>query len=156
MTRSRTYHYTDSGLDNVYLLNGFAVHKTKYGEGVSIDDTAGLHRLIGRWLIDLPKPLTGAEFRFLRLEMDLSQARIAAIIGSTEQNVRRWESTRTKPIQGPADRLLRALYNEYIGGDGSIRHMVDRLAELDEVSSTKVLFRENRGRWKVVEACDAA
>lgn len=143
----KTYHYTDSGLDNVYLLNGFTVHKTVYGKGVSIEDTAGLHRLIGRWLIELPKPLTGAELRFLRLEMELSQARLAAIIGSTEQNVRRWEKARSHPIQGPADRIMRALYNEYIGVDGSLRHMVDRLAELDQVQHPKAKLRWAKADW---------
>ena len=65
------YHYRESGLDNIFLIDGFRVHKTKYGRGVSIDNTEGLHKAIGRWLIDLPKPLNGAELRFLRLEMDL-------------------------------------------------------------------------------------
>lgn len=143
------YHYTDSGLDNVYLLNGFKIHKTKYGKGVSIENTAGLHRMIGRWLIDLPKPLNGAELRFLRLEMDLSQSRLGAIIGSTEQSVRRWEKARNLSIQGPADRILRALYNEYIGGDGSLRHMVDRLAELDHVKHPKAQLRWAKADWKL-------
>jgi putative transcriptional regulator len=147
----KSYHYTDSGLDNVYLLSGYTIHKTAYGRGVSIEDTAGLHRVIGRWLIELPHPLTGAELRFLRLEMDLSQARLAAIIGSTEQNVRRWEKARTKPIQGPADRLTRALYNEYTGGDGSLRHMVDRLAELDQVQHPKAGLRWARAHWELTE-----
>lgn len=151
MIRSRTYHYTDSGLDNVYLVNGFTIHKTKYGEGVSIEDTAGLHRVIARLLIEQPKPLIGAELRFLRLEMDLSQARLAAILGSTEQNIRRWERARTKPIQGPADRFMRALYNEYIGGDGSLRHMVDRLAEFDQVQHAKVKLRWAKADWELAD-----
>jgi putative transcriptional regulator len=32
------YHYTECGLDNVYLENGFTVHKTAYGRGVSISE----------------------------------------------------------------------------------------------------------------------
>lgn len=142
------YHYTDSGLDNIYLANGFKIHKTPYGEGVSIQDTAGLHRQIGLWLIDLPKPLTGAELRFLRIEMDLSQAALAHIIASTEQNVRRWEKARSRPIHGPADRLIRALYNEYVGGDGTLRSMVDRLAELDQVEHPKAKLRHKRD-WEL-------
>ena len=60
------YHYTDSGLDNIYLQNGYVRHKTAYGEGVSIQNTEALHKEIGRWLVSLPKPLNGAELRFLR------------------------------------------------------------------------------------------
>jgi putative transcriptional regulator len=144
-----SYHYTESGLDNIYLLNGFKIHRTPYGKGVSIENTAGLHRMIGRWLVDLPNPLNGAELRFLRLEMDLSQARLAAIIGSTEQSVRRWEKARLQPVQGPADRIVRALYNEYVGGDGSLRRMVDRLAELDHVKDPKAQLRLAKADWKL-------
>jgi hypothetical protein len=67
------YHYKESGLDNVFLENGFKIHKTKYGKGVSIENTEELHRVLGTWLIRLPKPLIGAELRFLRLEMELTQ-----------------------------------------------------------------------------------
>jgi putative transcriptional regulator len=141
------YQYTDSGLDNIVLVNGYKVHKTKYGQGVSIHDTEGLHRAISQWLIELPKPLTGAELRFLRLEMDLSQARLADILGSTEQNIRRWEKARTRPIVGPADRLMRALYNQYSGGDSDVRRMVERLAELNQVEHPKVYARETKNGW---------
>ena len=145
----KMYHYTDSGLDNVWLANSFTIHETPYGEGVSIEDTGGLHRLIGRWLIDLPKPLTGAELRFLRLEMELSQAGLAVLMGSTEQNVRRWEKARGRAIQGPADRIVRALYNEFIGGDGTLRDLVDRLAELDRVARPKAKLRREKADWQI-------
>lgn len=143
------YHYKESGLDNVYLENGFTVHETPYGEGISIQNTEGLHRLIGEWLVSLPKRLTGAELRFLRLEMELTQRGLAEILGADEQAVRRWEKYRTKPINGSADHLLRGLYNEYIGGDGSIRRIVDRLAALDTIDTPKVRLREDHDHWRM-------
>lgn len=142
------YHYIDSGLDNIYLENGYTVHKTSYGEGISIQDAEGLHRAIGKRLISQRYPLNGAEFRFLRMEMELTQNALAGLIGSTEQNVRRWETAKKKDVQGPADRMLRVLYNEYVGGDGSVRRMVDRLAELDMVDRTKVCLRETDQGWR--------
>jgi putative transcriptional regulator len=139
------YHYLDSGLDNVWLENGFAEHRTPYGNGVSIHDTEGLHKAIGRWLVQLPKPLNGSEMRFLRLEMELTQKRLASILGADEQAVRRWEKARKRPITGPADRLLRALYSEFLDGDGSVRAIVDRLAELDEIAPPDVTFFDGNG-----------
>lgn len=146
---TKPYHYRSSGLDNVYLLNGFTIHETKYGRGVSIADLEGLHRQIGRWLIDLPKPITGAELRFIRVEMDLSQKHLAGIIGSTEQNVQRWERYRSKAIQGPADRMIRALYSEFIGGDGTLRSMVERLAELDTVVDVPTAKLRYNADWEI-------
>lgn len=143
------YHYKESGLDNVYLENGFRVHQTPYGEGISIQNTDGLHRMIGQWLVSVPKKLTGAELKFLRLEMELTQRDLGGLLAQEEQAIRRWEKCRTRPINGSADRLLRALYNEYIGGDGTVRSMVDRLAELNVVEHPRAVLRETHDQWLV-------
>jgi DNA-binding transcriptional regulator YiaG len=142
------YHYTDSGLDNVYLENGYTIHQTPYGEGVSIKDTEGLHKLIGEWLVDLPKPLNGAELRFLRLQMEMTQRSLAGVLGCEEQAVRRWEKARAKAIQGPADRLVRLLYSEWAGGNVKVREAVDRLAELDQIEHATAHLHEEAGHWK--------
>lgn len=142
------YHYKESGLDNIYLENGYHFHHTVYGKGVSIENTEGLHKAIGRWLISLPKPLNGAELRFLRLEMDTTQRNLAGIIGTTEQTLRLWEKHRKKAIPGPADRLLRTLFSEYVGGDGSVRRTLERLATLDQLERAEACFRETNKRWK--------
>jgi putative transcriptional regulator len=143
------YHYTESGLDNIFLIDGYALHKTAYGKGVSIKDTEGLHRAIGRTLVSVPRPLTGAELRFLRLEMEATQRDLAGIVGTSEQSLRLWEKHRNKPISnGSADRLVRAVYSEYIGGDGTIRRMLDRLAELNQVEIEQTNFRQTSRGWK--------
>jgi putative transcriptional regulator len=155
------YQYRESGLDNIFLENGFHIHKTPYGEGVSIQDTAGLHKAIGRWLISLPKPLNGAELRFLRLEMETTQRDLAGFIGTSEQTLRLWEKHRNKALPnsgalpGSADLLLRAIYSEYIGGDGTVRRMVDRLSQLNQIETAQeVHFRETNRGWKQRSAPD--
>jgi len=143
------HRYVESGLDNIYLENGYRIHRTPYGEGVSIQDTEGLNKAIGRWLVSLSKPLTGAELRFLRLEMEATQKDLAGILGATEQTLRLWEKNRKKPMPGPADRLLRALYLEFAGKDESVRKMLERLAKFNETDrQIKVRFRETRTGWK--------
>ena len=149
------HHYHDSGLDNVFLENGYSVHQTVYGTGVSIQDTEGLHKAIGRWLIATPKPLNGAELRFLRIEMELTQRDLAGILGTTEQTLRLWEKHRVKAINGSADRLLRALYSECIGRDDSVRSMVERLAHLDQLGATEARLRETAHGWEIDHACAA-
>lgn len=141
------YRYKESGLDNVELVNGYTVHQTPYGEGVSIQDTAGLHQAIARGLIAAPKPLNGAELRFLRIELDMTQRTLAAALGVDEQAVRRWEKKRKAPIQGPADRLVRLLYVEYAGGDGSVRELVEHLAELDRIEAETIHCKETAKGW---------
>lgn len=150
------YHYLESGLDNVWLENGYTIHETPYGEGVSIQNTEGLHKAIGEWIIDQPRPLNGAELRFLRLEMELTQRDLAGILGAEEQAVRRWEKARKKVVNGPADRLLRAFYSEYLNGDGSVREIVDRLAALNVIDRAEVRFCETDKGWQPKECALAA
>ena len=47
---NKRYRYTESGLTNVWLANGYTIRKTKYGKGVSIHDVEGLHRALARAL----------------------------------------------------------------------------------------------------------
>jgi putative transcriptional regulator len=150
------YHYTESGLDYVYLENGYTIHDTPYGKGVSIQNTERLHRALADCLVDLPRPLNGAELRFLRIELEMSQRNLAEILGTTEQTYRRWEKARTKDIDGSADRLLRALYKEYAHGKSSVRQVVERMATLDLLETRpRIQFRETAKGWQSTECCDA-
>lgn len=142
------YRYIESGLDYIWLENGYKFHETPYGEGVSIEDTEGLHRAIGEFLVSVPRPFTGSELRFIRLEMELSQKSLSALIGVEEQAVRRWEKNSGKTFSGPADRLVRAIYDEYLKGEGSVRKMVDRLAHLDEKKPEATLFVDSEDGWR--------
>jgi DNA-binding transcriptional regulator YiaG len=141
------HHYKESGLDNVWLENGYREHNTPYGRGVSIQDTESLHKVIGQSLISAQRPLIGSELRFLRLEMETSQRDLAAMLGTTEQTLRAWEKKRDTAIPGSPDRLLRALYSDYIGGKGSVRRMLKRLADMRESEQTAACFRETNNGW---------
>ena len=113
-----TYHYRESGLDNVYLENGYRKHKTAYGEGVSIIDTEGLHKVIGQTLICAQRPLNGAELRFLRIEMETTQKDPAGMLGTSEQTLRLWEKDREVPPRfsgsPPPDHVLRLCGEERV------------------------------------------
>ena len=60
------YHYTDGGLRNVWLANGYAKHSTLFGDGVAIQDLGGLTQAICTVLTKKPGVLSGVEFRYLR------------------------------------------------------------------------------------------
>ncbi len=126
------YHYTECGLKNVYLMNGFKVQDTPYGEGVSIKDVPGLHKTIADNLVDNKRHLTGPEFRFIRKKLELSQKQVAEILGFDTQTVASWEK-RARVVKW-ADRLIRVLYRECRDGDAELIRAIDRLNELERAS----------------------
>ena len=125
------YHYTESGLDSVYLMNGYEIVEMPEGRSVVIQDIDGLHQAIGRLLATEKKRLNGKEVRFLRTEMLLSQSSLARLLQLDEQTVARWEKGRTN-IPGPADGTLRLLYLEHIGGNEKISVLLREIADLED------------------------
>jgi putative transcriptional regulator len=154
MTR-KGYHYTESGLDFVYLVKGVDYADAPHGKTVTIHNIDGLHKAIGRFLIEERKSLSGQEIRFLRHELLLSQGALAKIMGVEEQTVRRWEQDKVA-IPRTADVSLRVLYSEHIGGNDKLSEMLHRLADFDDAIDrlTLTLFGSPEG-W-VVKDCKAA
>lgn len=139
------YHYTESGLTNVWLANGFAIRKTKYGEGVSIHDVDGLHRALAQAMANKPH-LTGAEVRFLRKEMGLSQRGLGELLGVTDQAVALWEKKGRLPKT--ADRLLRLIYVEHDKGNAPIRSTIQRINDMDSQDHEQIIAEEAKDGWK--------
>lgn len=103
------YHYTDGGLRNVWLANGYEIKKTPYGEGVAFHNLDGLTESICIALTKKAGLLTGAEFRYIRSAgMLLSQPSLGKLMGIDGQSVARWEKTSKVPRW--ADKLVRLLY----------------------------------------------
>jgi putative transcriptional regulator len=141
------YHYLECGLGNVWLKNGFTRHKTPYGPGVSIHNQRGLHAAIAKAIVDSQNPLSGAEFRFLRKELDMSQAAFASIVGKTEQAVAKWEKENKVPKD--ADLILRAMVNQKLSGDAEFSELVERFNGLDrERVEIKLKLKEQEGDWQ--------
>lgn len=142
------YHYRESGLDNVWLVNGYERHKTSEGPAVSFLDIDALHHAIAKALVEKPARLAAKEFRFLRMELDLSQRALGEVIGASEQAIARWERGVTV-VPAAEDRLLRALYREHAEGNARIKELVERLVTLDEREYQKLRFRHHRQSWKM-------
>ncbi|MEO1657514.1 MAG: transcriptional regulator [Pseudomonadota bacterium] len=146
------HHYKACGLDNVWLVNGFEVRNTTYGETVSYFDIDGLHSVIGKTIAKDTSPLSPKEFRFLRREMDLTQKSVAAIFEVAELTVGRWERGTTN-IPGAAAAALRMLYLGFCD-HGEIKDAVDRLAQLDKALETPEarIFAVHADNWRFDEA----
>ena len=147
------YHYTACGLDNVWLLSGYDITSTRYGDAVTIRHLDDLHRLIACGLVTEKKILSGPELRFLRKEMGLSQLELATRLRMSDQAVARWEKGENE-MPGPADILVRVLYCEHIGVqlDTSFNDLANVLAEKDAGPDTRLEFEETDSGWRALAA----
>ena len=136
------YHYTESGLEGIYLLNG--VQKEEYDgeEYVTIKDVDGLHKAIGRHLVMHRKALAPNEIRFLRKAMDMTQAELAEKLRNTGQSVARWEKGEYE-IPGAAESLLRVLFLITLMNKEELTALIEKLKTLLVTSGLDELDESN-------------
>ncbi len=152
------YHYTESGLDNVYLANGYEFVEAPGGRTVKITDIDGLHEAIGRTLITDKKNLSGREIKFLRHEMLMSQAVLAKLLEVGEQTIHRWEKGKSE-VPKPAEALIRLLYREHIKDKSvsGIRRNLQRIADLENaLDRNRISLRQSNKGWQPATLRDAA
>ena len=150
------YHYTDGGLRNVWLSNGYKVKKTPFGDAVSFHDSEGLTQAICQALAAKIGILTGLELRYIRSAgMGLSQPALGKLMGIDGQSIARWEKSGKVPRW--ADKLVRLLYAGHAQGDEPIRRAMERIKTVERIVRQRIVVQENHGHWvpSVQENTDA-
>ncbi len=103
--------FTVCGVDWVWLADGYRMHDTAHGPGVSFRKPDELHDAIAREILVDPRRLRGQEVRFLRSRLRMGQEELDLALGESEGRVEEWESKagRNRPVPEGADRRLRDL-----------------------------------------------
>lgn len=141
------YHYTDGGLKNVWLANGYQIVKTAYGEAVQFKDLDGLTRSICLTLAEKPSRLSGVEFRYIRAAgMLLSQTALGQLMELDGQTIARWEKSGRIPLW--ADKLLRLLYIAEANGEQPIAAVLERIRLVERLTCERIVAKTWRGQWK--------
>jgi len=110
------YHFLGSGLPNVYLANGYTIENdSEYGELVTIEKQTELMLTIAFRLAVKPDKLTGAEFRYLRKRMELSQSDLGTELRLNEQTIANYE--KHSGAAGAADIAIRYLFLAHVSED---------------------------------------
>ncbi len=102
------YHYTECGLDNVYVV-GFDPAVDDGGERVQkIPKINQLHGAIALQIVRHAYGISGKELRFLRTEMGMTQAELANRLHREALSIGRWERGET-PMSSNAEALIRLI-----------------------------------------------
>jgi len=132
-----------TGLPNVFLEDGFEHRETGEGRALLVHDIPGLFAAIGE-AVARKRDLSGAEVRFLRKRLELSQAELARCLQTSEQTVSLWERGKIR-IPGSESLLLRVLYLERMRREASAW----QLAGSGEAGKAeRLVFRQTADGWR--------
>ncbi len=107
------YHYAECGLPNVWI-EGLCVRVDAGGRIIRIPNTGSLHKLISTGIVTSEGTLTGAELRYLRTEMGLTQTQLGELVHRERLTVSRWER-RESTLDGAAEAYIRILASSKLG-----------------------------------------
>ncbi|WP_417527520.1 helix-turn-helix domain-containing protein [Marinomonas shanghaiensis] len=143
------YHYTECGLPNVYLKNGFTIEHIDGEDYTSIDDMNNLHVAIAQTIADSHTALRPAEFKFLRIELNLSQKMLGHRFGVSEQTIARYEKGQSD-IPRTTDAALRSLFMEKLEKTNSVSYFLNLLSDAEAQQAAKaILLEEIDNHWKI-------
>jgi DNA-binding XRE family transcriptional regulator len=144
----KPYHYTECGLDYVYLVNGFEPIDTGYGPVVQVMNASKLDRAIADVVVRRQSRLVGREVRFLRGILDMTQAELGKALGKDAQSIARWEKGKTE-IPPTEDIAIRQIYLEKTGRRQRFIDTGRQVAELKKrIEEVKFKVRGRR-EWAV-------
>ena len=150
------YHCLESGLDDVWLENGYVVETfDEYGEAVAICDERALWRVLCRAIAHQDQPMTGQELRFLRTILRFSQSGLGHRLGYRDgQIVAKWEKACHGAVPLFADAIVRGFYLESLGERPMLTETIERLrrhAGERRDPLRRILTWAPTGRWSLKE-----
>lgn len=122
------YRYTESGLDDVLIEGLSYVIDDTGSQVVTIPNINKLHQAIATGIVEKEGSLTGKELRFLRAEMGMTQAELAAIVHREPLAISRWERGEVEAIDANAETLIRLVAREILNLEigASVKDIAER------------------------------
>jgi DNA-binding transcriptional regulator YiaG len=152
------YHYTESGLENVYL-DGVEVFecankscRAYKGKTAAIEKIDLLHRLIVEQLIAQEAPLSGKAAKFLRKFFGIKAKEWADYLMVGAQTVSRWENE-NEAIGQQSEALIRLIALKLLEEQSGELIKAPKLAEIikkaRERKPARVIFSPQRGGYQI-------
>lgn len=140
--------YPHFALSTIYLRNGYSVHQGRHGLSVKICAHEGLESRIRDIIVSRPERFNGAQLRFIRRGLRLTQADFAALIERDEQTVARMEKS-SQLIPSLVELFLRTLYRQNMDGNVHFDHLLKRAQAQSHARLDKIIFSFDEARgWE--------
>lgn len=133
---------------NVMLESGYHERESQFGPVVSYEDVDSLNLAIVREVVEIRRPMTEGEFRFLRKMSGLTQEALAKVLKIDAQTVSLWERGK-HAIPLSADFVLRSVAQRLLvpdAADLTVARMEDIGSALIDANDP-IVMRRVHGRW---------
>lgn len=120
------HHYTECGLQNVYIDGLEFVTDDEGDRIVTIPAVNELHKCIALGIVTHKHGMDADELRFLRTEMGYTQSELASLVHHDRQSIGRWERAECE-IDGSSEAIIRRLAIEKLSL--SSRDGIDELSK---------------------------
>lgn len=157
LVTGKPYHYTESGLDNIYLAD-IPVHRCTCGEtAVEVPNVEELHTIIAGGLLRDPRLLVGKEIKFLRKQMKLKAVELANQLGINTVTLSRWENN-TESIGQANDKLLKLVFVFYYIKDLTEKGLISPklMRKYVEFASQIATMRQGTQKRRRIQLSEAA
>jgi transcriptional regulator with XRE-family HTH domain len=114
--------------------------------GVAYRDLECLTQTICKALVHQTGRLQGAEFRYLRLRLRLSQKALAKLLGNSEQSAVNWKKS-GRVLLWP-DKHIRILWQAAQQGDETVKQVVRRLNDVARLLNQRIVVEETAKGWR--------
>lgn len=148
-TREAAFHYTMSGLRNVFLVGINYQECPACQEKVpEIPKMGELHKVIATVLIKKEETLSGEEVRYLRKNAGLNGTEFAALIGVSPEHLSRVENNNAD-LSASVDKMVRVYAEDAIGG-GHFREVLREKARKikKKKGADRKIFRLGGNHWE--------
>lgn len=109
-TDAEPYHFTGSGLRNVYLVGvEYEVDAAAATQSAAIPCLPNLMEAIGKVLVEKKTPLSADELRFLRKRLRFASKAFAELVGLSSEQYSRVENGAAR-LTPTVERVVRLLY----------------------------------------------
>lgn len=151
-----THHYTECGLQNVFIDGLEFVVDDDGDEIITIPAVNKLHGVIALGIVSHKHGMSGDELRFLRTEMGYTQAELAELVHHDKQSIGRWERGEFD-LDSAAEAIIRRLAIEKLGleVDSGIDELSRRsipTVQPQPINIRKVECNDNDGGYELLAA----
>ncbi|HBP28775.1 MAG: hypothetical protein ACTIKR_11285 [Advenella sp.] len=142
--------FVEGGLQNVWLSNGYRIKETRNGRSIVVHNPQGLKRTICSALCVKSVPLSGAEFRYLCRELQITSAVLCKRLALTESQLQEWESARQVPRH--ADTFIRIMYAVHLDRPERVQRLDERSVARNQ--NVYFLLRHTDRGWVLQETLE--